>query len=101
MSGHDAAPKHAWTRIVQGVALAVISVFLYLATRAVPDSVGGVGTIAAVGYLLVAGTLTSELVSILRLPHLTGYLLAGIIAGPHVLALVDERSVVDLSSINA
>jgi Kef-type K+ transport system membrane component KefB len=101
MSGHGAAPKAAWGRIVQAVALAIISVFLYLATRAVPDSEGGVGTIAAVGYMLVAGTLTSELVAIIGLPHLTGYLLAGILAGPHVFALIDEHAVKDLTSVNA
>jgi Kef-type K+ transport system membrane component KefB len=101
MSAHAAAPKRVWGRLVQAVALAVISVFLYLATRAVPESEGGVGTIAAVGYMLVAGTLTSELVAIVGLPHLTGYLLAGIIAGPHVLALIDEHAVKDLTTVNA
>jgi Kef-type K+ transport system membrane component KefB len=101
MSGHGAAPKAVWGRIVQAVALAIISVFLYLATRAVPDSEGGVGTIAAVGFMLVAGTLTSELVAIIGLPHLTGYLLAGILAGPHVFALIDEHAVKDLTTVNA
>jgi Kef-type K+ transport system membrane component KefB len=101
MSAHAAPPKRVWGRLVQAVALAVISVFLYLATRAEPESDARVGTIAAVGYMLVAGTLTSELVSIVGLPHLTGYLLAGIIAGPHVLALIDEHSVKDLTSVNA
>jgi Kef-type K+ transport system membrane component KefB len=36
-----------------------------------------------------------------RLPHLTGYLAAGIVAGPHVLALIDHHTVGELTSINA
>jgi Kef-type K+ transport system membrane component KefB len=103
MSSHaaEAAPHGVATRVIQLAALGVISAFLYFATRAVPESDGGLGTIAAVGYMLLAGTLASELVSIVHLPHLTGYLLAGIVAGPHVAALIDERSVGDLTQVNA
>ncbi len=94
------------TRLVQLGALVVISVILYLTTRAVPAAVhgapgGAVGTIASVGYILLAGTLTSELVAVIRLPHITGYLIAGIVAGPHVAALIDDRSVADLTTVNA
>jgi Kef-type K+ transport system membrane component KefB len=53
------------------------------------------------GFLLVAGTLTSALVEVIHLPHLSGYLLAGIVAGPHVLSLMDEPTVQKLTSINA
>jgi Kef-type K+ transport system membrane component KefB len=103
MSSHASNPggTGAIARLVQVSALGIISLFLYFATRAVPESAGGLGTIAAVGYMLIAGTLTSELVSIVKLPHLTGYLLAGIVAGPHVAALIDERSVGDLAHVNA
>jgi hypothetical protein len=34
------------------------------------------------------------------LPHLTGYLLAGIAAGPHALGIVDEHTVKSLSPVN-
>ncbi len=91
-------------RLSQLGALAVISVVLYFATRAMPVTGAGggaVGTIASVGYILLAGTLTSELVAIIGLPHVTGYLLAGIVAGPHVAALIDERSVKDLTTVNS
>jgi Kef-type K+ transport system membrane component KefB len=84
-------------------ALLLVSIFalLYVATRAVPEIHGGVGTIAAVGFLLLAGTLLSELLEVVGLPHLTGYLLAGIIAGPDVLKLVDAHTVERLSPVNA
>jgi Kef-type K+ transport system membrane component KefB len=42
----------------------------------------------------------SELVETIRIPHLTGYLLAGIVAGPHVLGLIDHHAVLDLARAN-
>lgn len=73
---------------------------LFYVTRAVPEMNGGLWTIAAIGFLLLAGTLTSELLAPLGLPHLTGYLLAGIASGPYVLRLVDEHTVKNLSPVN-
>jgi Kef-type K+ transport system membrane component KefB len=98
--GGPAAPKGFLTRLIQAGALAVLYAVLYGASRAVPTSQSSVGTIAAVGFLLLSGTLTSELVEVLGLPHLTGYLAAGVIAGPYALRLIDERSVEDLTSVN-
>jgi Kef-type K+ transport system membrane component KefB len=73
---------------------------LFYVTRAVPEVNGGLWIIAAIGFLLLAGTLTSELLAPLGLPHLTGYLLAGIASGPYVLRLVDEHTVKSLSPVN-
>jgi Kef-type K+ transport system membrane component KefB len=86
---------------LQAVLLVALGGLLWIATRAVPDFHGGTWTIAAVGFLLLAGTLLSDLVALIGMPHLTGYLLAGIIAGPHLLKLVDHDSVTRLSSVNA
>jgi Kef-type K+ transport system membrane component KefB len=66
----------------------------------VHEDQGRLWGIAAIGFLLLAGTLASELVAPLGLPHLTGYLLAGIAAGPHALRIVDEHTVKSLSPIN-
>jgi Kef-type K+ transport system membrane component KefB len=66
----------------------------------VPDSESGVWTLAVVGFLLLAGTLVSELTAPIGLPHLSGYLIAGIVSGPHVLRLVDEHTVHSLSPVN-
>jgi Kef-type K+ transport system membrane component KefB len=41
------------------------------------------------------------MVDIIGLPHLTGYLLAGIVAGPHVLRLMDHHTVSTLTTVNA
>jgi Kef-type K+ transport system membrane component KefB len=82
------------------VLLAAFTALIVYVTRAVPEEHGSLWTIASIGFLLVAGTLTSELLSPLGLPHLTGYLIAGIAAGPHVLRLVDEHTVKSMSPVN-
>jgi Kef-type K+ transport system membrane component KefB len=101
MSGASSGSKHWLTRVVQAFLLVLIFALLYVATRAVPEIHGGVGAIAAVGFLLLAGTLASELIEALGIPHLTGYLVAGIVAGPNVLNLVDHHTVERLSPVNA
>ena len=57
--------------------------------------------LAAIGFFLLAGSLASSLLEVLRLPHLTGFLLAGIVAGPYVLHAVDHQTVADLSVVNS
>jgi Kef-type K+ transport system membrane component KefB len=65
-----------------------------------PAYLGEAAFIAGLGFLLLAGTLLSELVEVVGMPHLTGYLFAGIAAGPHVLHLVDHESVKRLEPVN-
>jgi Kef-type K+ transport system membrane component KefB len=95
-----AAPKGLGTRLVQAIALAVVFALLFGATRAVPQIHGEMGAIAAVGFLLLAGTLMSELLETFGLPHVSGYLAAGVVAGPYVLHLLDHATVERLTSIN-
>jgi len=75
------------------------ALLLFLA-RKTPDAPGAMGVIAGFGFLLVAGTLLSEMAAPLGLPHLSGYLVAGIASGPHVLGLVDDQTVKSLSPVN-
>jgi Kef-type K+ transport system membrane component KefB len=82
------------------VLLAAFGGLLFYVTRAVPEVNGGLWMITAIGFLLLAGTLTSGLIAPFGLPHLTGYLLAGIAAGPYALKLVDEHTVKSLSPVN-
>jgi|HubBroStandDraft_6_1064221.scaffolds.fasta_scaffold35248_3 Kef-type K+ transport system membrane component KefB len=101
MSGTATATrKGLGTRMAHGLLLFAFVALLFFVTRAVPEVHGGLWTISAIGFLLLAGTLTSELIEPLGLPHLTGYLIAGIAAGPHVLRLVDEHTVKSLSPVN-
>ncbi len=101
MSAATSSAKGAGGRLLQAVLLVALSAMLWVVTRAVPDFHGGTWTIAAIGFLLLSGTLLSDLVALVGMPHLTGYLLAGIVAGPHVLKLIDHHSVQRLSSVNA
>jgi Kef-type K+ transport system membrane component KefB len=101
MSAHAAAVrKGVGTRFVHGVLLVGFGALLFVVTRQVPEQHGALWTTTAVGFLLLAGTLTSELLEPLGLPHLTGYLLAGVLAGPYLLRLIDEHTVKSLSPVN-
>ncbi len=80
--------------------LVAFGALLFYVTRAVPEVNGGLWMITAIGFLLLAGTLLSELLAPLGLPHLTGYLLAGIASGPYVLQFVDEHTVKSLAPVN-
>ncbi len=94
------AGKSVSTRLVQLTALIVIGGLLFVATRATPELEGRLGTVAAVGFWLLSGTLMSELLETLGLPHLSGYLLAGILSGPHLLHLVDHETVEHTAEVN-
>jgi Kef-type K+ transport system membrane component KefB len=100
MSGHGNAQKGLGTRAVQALALAVSFGVLFAVTRLAPEIESRLGIMTAIGFLVLAGTLLSELLEPLGLPHLSGYLLAGIVGGPHVLHLVDHETVVQLLPVN-
>ncbi len=85
--------------MVQLLTLAGLLGLTSLATQVTPEFHGKGSVLGALGILLLAGTLTSELCAIVGLPHLTGYILAGAVAGPHVLHLIDHRTVGDLSVV--
>jgi Kef-type K+ transport system membrane component KefB len=98
--GATAVPRGLAHHAVHLLLLLAFSTLLFYVTRAVPEVNGGLWMITAIGFLLLAGTLLSELLTPLGLPHLTGYLLAGIASGPYVLALVDEHTVKSLAPVN-
>ncbi|CAN94511.1 sodium/hydrogen exchanger family protein [Sorangium cellulosum So ce56] len=97
---HGSAPKGPLNHLTHAVALVILFGLLYATTRAVPHENGPAGAVASIGFLLLAGTLASELVEPLRLPHISGYIFAGIVAGPHVLKLVDHHAVEEISRVN-
>ncbi len=101
MTHASGTSKTLFTRLVQAFCLCMFTAFLWAASKAAPHVDGALGSVAALGFLLLAGTLVSELLEVIRLPHLVAYLIAGMAAGPHVLHVVDHRSVNDLSVVNA
>lgn len=58
------------------------------------------GLLVAVGMLLLSGMLVGELVTVIGLPQLTGYLAAGVIAGPYVSHVIDHEAVGHLQAVN-
>jgi Kef-type K+ transport system membrane component KefB len=90
----------AVTRLVQAFGLIVVFAAVYVTTRITPAFEGSFGVISAVGFLLLAGMLASSVLEVVGLPHLTAYILVGVVAGPHVLHLVDHQAVVDLAPVN-
>ncbi len=83
------------------LSLVIVFTLLFVASRLAPEYRGDLGTIAAVGFLLLGGALLAEVLEPLRMPHLTGYLVCGILAGPHLLHLIDHESVQTLSKVNS
>ncbi|HEY2736569.1 MAG TPA: sodium:proton exchanger [Polyangiales bacterium] len=102
MSAHSAAAGQsiALTRISAGIGLCVVFALLFVAQRVTPDFDGPFKVVSAVGFLLLAGMLASHLLEAIGLPHLTAYIAVGIVAGPHVLHLVDHEQVVRLEPVN-
>jgi len=92
--------KTLGTRATQFAALFAATALLWGVTQVAPDFHEASGLIASVGFLLLAGMLASELLETLGLPHLTGYLALGVVAGPHVLGLVDQTAVHRLLHVN-
>ncbi len=88
-------------RLVDVFCLAAVVAVFYAGTVSSPlEGSPSAALIGALGFLLLAGTLLGDLVGSVGLPQLTGYLLAGMFAGPHVLGLVDAGTVVRLAPIN-
>ena len=98
--GNDQAPQKRTRRprALLALALAIVFAIFYAASKMVPVFSGGLATISAVGFLLLTGTLFGELGDVVGLPHLTGYLLAGVVAGPFVLGLVNHETVTHLAT---
>lgn len=85
---------------LDALALAIVFGIAWAGVRGAPALKGDAGMIGALGFLLLAGSLTSKVIEVLGVPHLTGYLLAGVVAGPHVLHLVDHDAVTRLQPVN-
>lgn len=83
-------------------ALAIILGVAMYVHRLAPAKVGDVAApVAALGLLLLAGDLLAEILERFKLPHLTGFLLAGVMVGPHGLGVVSSTTVHHLSLVNA
>jgi len=101
VTGASRAHKSGFvTRGLQLVALVASFALLWGAVRFSAREGSGVADVAALGLFLMAGTLASELLEPLRVPHLTAYLAVGIVAGPHALGLVRHGTLESLQPVN-
>jgi len=100
MSGGHGGKKPLGRWFAELAALLLVLGLLFTAKRFAPHAAGDAGIVGAVGILLLAGTLMSELLSVFKLPHLTGYIGAGLLVGPYVFHLIDEETVERLSPVN-
>jgi NhaP-type Na+/H+ or K+/H+ antiporter len=57
-------------------------------------------SMAAFGFIVLAAYTLGELAERFRLPHITGYLVTGLVCGPYVLGVIDEVVVRDLGLFN-
>jgi Kef-type K+ transport system membrane component KefB len=87
-------------RLSAALGLAVVFAALILTERVSPGYAGPFAVISAVGLLLLAGMLAAQLLDAIGLPHLTAYIAVGVVAGPHVLHLVDHETVSNLAPVN-
>lgn len=95
-----ATKKAASTRLAQLSALAALVGLFFLVSQVRPAPEGSGVVVAATGLLLLCGLLSSELLEPLRLPHLTGYIAAGVTLGPHALHFIDHTTVKQLEIVN-
>lgn len=101
MSDKAPAAKRPWIAgLLQLAALLLVTLVLFGTARLVPNSSSEAGLAAALGLLLLGGVLGSEILEVIKLPHLTGYLVAGVLAGPYVLHLIDHETVGALGEVN-
>jgi Kef-type K+ transport system membrane component KefB len=73
---------------------------LMQAARSFSAAAGTSATELAFGFLLLTAYFTARLVNRIGLPKLTGYLLAGVLAGPFVLELVTRQMTDSLKIVN-
>ncbi|MER2561033.1 MAG: cation:proton antiporter [Myxococcaceae bacterium] len=97
MSGHG---KPSGPALVQGLAAVGLLVAALLALDTSGLSVKR-GPVFGLGFLVIAGGVAGHVAAMLRLPRLTGFLVAGVLSGPQVFGVLATDDVKALSLINA
>lgn len=85
----------------------LLALVIILATTAAVTSVaatagraGGPGTALAIGFALIAASLTGELFERFRLPRISGYLFFGVVCGPYAGAILTPAMARELQVVN-
>lgn len=91
-------------KLAQGIAALVLVVGAVVALRGLDTIDGGAvrgGPVFSLGFLVIAGAVFGNVAAAMRLPKLTGYLLAGVLSGPQGFGILSTDDVKSLSLINA
>ena len=88
-------PARAVGRLLTLVVISLLAAFLRLL-----GPMPGASDAMMLGFLLLAAFVAGELARDLRLPRITGYLIIGILFGPHVASLLPRDTVTDFRLIN-
>jgi Kef-type K+ transport system membrane component KefB len=83
--------------------IVAIGSFMWAARSFMPEAFTGEGVFGltlALGFVLLVAFFSGQVVAGLGLPKLTGYIAAGVIAGPAALDLVSEHMVHELQLVN-
>ncbi|BCS31640.1 hypothetical protein TBR22_A08420 [Luteitalea sp. TBR-22] len=65
-----------------------------------PGQSGGPGTALAIGFALIAASLTGELFERFRLPRISGYLCFGVVCGPYAGAILSPAMAREMQVVN-
>lgn len=60
----------------------------------------GTAILITLSIILLSGFLVTRLTKLLKLPNVSGYIIAGILIGPHLLNLVPQNIVDDMSFVS-
>jgi len=82
------------------VTLAMLMGLMWLTFQAVSPTMGDGGLTVFAGFMLLAASVAGTVASKAGLPRITGFIVIGIVVGPHVLALLPQAAVDDLQLIN-
>ena len=94
--------RHELFQLARGAALLVVLAALVAAVHIIsPAADAEASTLRGLGLLLFGGYLAAHLGERIGLPHVTGYLLAGLVLGPHSLNIIDLATVERLRPTNA
>lgn len=80
--------------------LIVATTALVTGRMPVPGQGGGPGTALAIGFALIAASLTGELFERFRLPRISGYLFFGVVCGPYAGAILSPAMAREMQVIN-
>jgi Kef-type K+ transport system membrane component KefB len=58
-------------------------------------------SIMVLGFMLIAAYCLGYIGELLSLPRITGYIIAGLVLGPHLLGFIDQQAISDLDFLNS